>query len=172
MSKEGLWAIPSTESGPQPLLVTYNLSSLALTPGEPTPYVCMYVSMVCGKGPLDLLQCQKRPTTASKETCYSVKRDLLQCQKRPTTASKETYYSVKRDLLQCQKRPITTWDVTQAMTTKRFALNYRLFCNNLSPDEMGLGERTNSRRKPVVHSSLGDSTSELEVPSQPRPESR
>lgn len=42
----GLWAIPSTESGPQPLLVTYNLSSLALTPGEPTPYVCMYVSMV------------------------------------------------------------------------------------------------------------------------------
>ena len=26
---------------PQPLLVTYNLSSLALTPGEPTPYVCM-----------------------------------------------------------------------------------------------------------------------------------
>ena len=26
----------------------------------------------------------------------SVKRDLLQCQKRPTTVSKETYYSVKR----------------------------------------------------------------------------
>ena len=44
----GLRAIPSTEPGPQPLLVTYNLSSLALTPGEPTPYVCMYVSMVCG----------------------------------------------------------------------------------------------------------------------------
>ena len=42
----GLWAIPSTESGPQPPLDTYNLSSLALTPGEPTPYVCMYVSMV------------------------------------------------------------------------------------------------------------------------------
>ena len=42
----GLRAIPSTEPGPQPLLVTYNLSSLALTPGEPTPYVCMYVSMV------------------------------------------------------------------------------------------------------------------------------
>jgi len=33
----------------------------------------------------------------SKETYYSVKRDLLQCQKRPTTVSKETYY--KRDLL-------------------------------------------------------------------------
>jgi len=36
----------------------------------------------------------------------SCKRDLLQClllqcQKRPTTVSKETYYSVKRDLLQC-----------------------------------------------------------------------
>jgi hypothetical protein len=29
----------------------------------------------------------------------SVKRDLLQCQKRPTTVSKETYYSVKRHLL-------------------------------------------------------------------------
>jgi hypothetical protein len=55
----------------------------------------------------DLLQCQKRPTTVSKETYYSVKRDLLQCQKRPTTVSKETYYSVKRDLLQCQKRPTT-----------------------------------------------------------------
>jgi hypothetical protein len=27
----------------------------------------------------------------SKETYYSVKRDLLQCQKRPTTVSKETY---------------------------------------------------------------------------------
>jgi len=44
----------------------------------------------------DLLQCQRRPTTVSKETYYSVKRDLLQCQKRPTTVSKETYYSVKR----------------------------------------------------------------------------
>jgi hypothetical protein len=33
----GLWAIPSTESGPQPLLVTYNLSSLALSPGRPVP---------------------------------------------------------------------------------------------------------------------------------------
>ena len=31
---------------------------------------------------------------------YIVKRDLLQCQKRPITVSKETYYSVKRDLLQ------------------------------------------------------------------------
>ena len=31
----------------------------------------------------------------SKETYYSVKRDLLQCQKRPTTVSKETYYRVK-----------------------------------------------------------------------------
>jgi len=55
----------------------------------------------------DLLQCQKRPLTVSKETSYSVKRDLLQCQKRPLTVSKETSYSVKRDLLQCQKRPLT-----------------------------------------------------------------
>jgi len=28
---------------------------------------------------------------------------LPQCQKRPTTVSKETYYNVKRDLLQCPK---------------------------------------------------------------------
>jgi hypothetical protein len=33
-----------------------------------------------------------------KEAYYSVKRDLLQRQKRPTTVSKETCYSVKRDL--------------------------------------------------------------------------
>jgi len=48
----------------------------------------------------DLIKCQKRPITVSKETYYSVKRDLLQCQKRPFTVSKETYYSVKRDLIQ------------------------------------------------------------------------
>jgi len=48
----------------------------------------------------DLLQCQKRPTTVSKETYYSVKRDLPQCQKRPTTVSKKACCSVKRDLLQ------------------------------------------------------------------------
>ena len=67
----------------------------------------------CGISPVFLLksmacilksECQKRPTTVSKENYYSVKRDLPQCQKRPTTVSKETYYSVKRDLLQCQKR--------------------------------------------------------------------
>ena len=29
---------------PQPPLDSYNLSSLTLTPGDPTPYVCMYVS--------------------------------------------------------------------------------------------------------------------------------
>ena len=44
-----------------------------------------------------LLQCQKRPTTVSKETYYSVKRDLLQCQKRPTTVSKETCEMVAKD---------------------------------------------------------------------------
>jgi hypothetical protein len=41
--------------------------------------------------PQDLQQCEKRPTTVSKETYNSVKRDLLQCQTRPTTVSKETY---------------------------------------------------------------------------------
>ena len=70
-------------------------------------------------------QCQKRPSTGSKETqysaClqYSVKRDLLQCQKRPSTVSKETQYRVKRDLVQCvsvvqcQKRPSTVSKETQ-----------------------------------------------------------
>jgi hypothetical protein len=48
--------------------------------------------------------CEKRPTTASKETYYSVKRDLLQCQKRPTTVSKETYYSVKVGSVQAHQR--------------------------------------------------------------------
>jgi hypothetical protein len=33
----------------------------------------------------------------SKETYCSVKRDLLQCQKRPITVSKEIYYNVKRE---------------------------------------------------------------------------
>ena len=53
-----------------------------------------------------------------------VKRDLVQCQKRPTSVSKETSavaketnYSVKRDLLQCQKRPITC---TRALTFGEF----------------------------------------------------
>ena len=46
----------------------------------------MPMSVVHGACICDLLQCQKRPITVSKETCYSVKRDLLQCQ---------------RDLLQC-----------------------------------------------------------------------
>jgi hypothetical protein len=71
----------------------------------------------------DLLQCQKRPITVSKETYYSVcihqtcyrvkedqtyhrvKRDLLLCQKRPPTVSKEIYYSAKGDLLQCMYTP-------------------------------------------------------------------
>jgi hypothetical protein len=30
-----------------------------------------------------------------------LKQKGKRCQKRPTTVSKETYYSVKRDLLQC-----------------------------------------------------------------------
>jgi len=44
----------------------------------------------------DLLQCQKRPATVSKETCRM--RWPASCGKRLTTASKETCYSVKRDL--------------------------------------------------------------------------
>jgi hypothetical protein len=43
----GLWAIPSTESGPQPPLVTYNPSSLTLTPSPPPLYVCMYMGVRC-----------------------------------------------------------------------------------------------------------------------------
>jgi hypothetical protein len=74
----------------------------------------------------DLLQCQKRPTTVSKETYYCVKRDLLQCQKRPTTVSKETYYSVKRDLQQGQKRPTTvTWHLPFPYTHTRIRIHIR-----------------------------------------------
>jgi hypothetical protein len=47
------------------------------------------------------------PFTCAAFAASGVKRDLLQCQKRPITVSKETYYSVKGDLLQCRKRPIT-----------------------------------------------------------------
>ncbi len=65
-------------------------------------YLVRARACVCKEG-----MCQKRPSTVSKETYYSVKRDLVQCQKIPSTVSKETYYSVKRDLLQCQKRPTT-----------------------------------------------------------------
>ena len=36
--------------------------------------------------------------TCGQEATVGVKRDLLQCQKRLITVSKETYYSVKRDL--------------------------------------------------------------------------
>ena len=61
----GLWAIPSTESGPQPLLVTYNLSPLALTPGEPTPYVCMYVGMCWVRGESTQVH-RQRGTVSSK----------------------------------------------------------------------------------------------------------
>jgi hypothetical protein len=51
--------------------------------------------------------CQKRPTTVSKETYYSVTRDLCKIgcvRNAERTVSKETYYSVKRDLL--HKRPM------------------------------------------------------------------
>ena len=55
-------------------------------------------AVVCGRF---LVSCQKRPTTMSKETYYSLKsavvceRFLVSCQKRPITVSKETYCSVK-----------------------------------------------------------------------------
>ena len=41
---------------------------------------------------LNLLQMQPAPTA-------QVKRDLIQCQKRPNTVSKETSYIVERDLI-------------------------------------------------------------------------
>jgi hypothetical protein len=52
---------------------------------------------------------EKNRSTCSKvwDSSTAVIRDLLQCQNRPITVSKETYFSVKRDLLQCQKRPIS-----------------------------------------------------------------
>jgi len=42
------------------------------TPGHPGPDYALQVLAV-------QVQCQRRPTTVSKETYYSVKRDLLQC---------------------------------------------------------------------------------------------
>ncbi len=39
---------------------------------------------------------------------------VTHAEKRPTTVSKETYYSIKRDLLQYQKRPTTVSPVTHA----------------------------------------------------------
>ena len=36
------------------------------------------------------------PGPTQKETYYSVKRDLLQCQKRPTTVSKDTHSTVRQ----------------------------------------------------------------------------
>ncbi len=50
--------------------------------------VCIHIENLGVSVPEDythVVQCQKRPTTVSKETYYSVKRDLLQCQKGPTT---------------------------------------------------------------------------------------
>ncbi len=46
---------------------------------------------------LACLVCDSEDLSVRSEA-RSVKRDLLQCQKRPITVSKETYYSVKRDL--------------------------------------------------------------------------
>jgi hypothetical protein len=57
----------------------------------------------------DLPQCQKRPTTVSKETyyraskCLSVSKETYHSVKRDLPVSKETYHSVKRDLLQSIK---------------------------------------------------------------------
>ena len=47
------------------------------TPGHPGPDYALQVLAV-------QVQCQRRPTTVSKETYYSVKRDLLQCRMHQT----------------------------------------------------------------------------------------
>jgi hypothetical protein len=47
----------------------------------------------------DLLQCQKRPITVSKETYYSVKRDLLLMKQEKPDAVGEYQYQSERDLL-------------------------------------------------------------------------
>ena len=47
-------------------------------------------------------------------------------QKRPTTVSKETYYSVKRDLLQCQKRPATVG--ADSPPVVHFSILFYLLC--------------------------------------------
>ena len=48
--------------------------------------------------------------TESRETYFSVKRDLLRCEKRPTTVSKETYYT------QTESREIRAHGCMQAYT--------------------------------------------------------
>ena len=48
---------------------------------------------------------QKRPTTGSKETYYSVSKETYHTINH--RGSNETYYGVKRDLLQCIKRDLS-----------------------------------------------------------------
>jgi hypothetical protein len=63
-------------------------------------YVCMYLSVCLSVCVVCLSVCLSvslrvymyNMPASPVRTYYSVKRDLLQCQKRPTTVSKETYY--------------------------------------------------------------------------------
>ncbi len=58
-----------------------------LSPHPPYIYIdIVTLSSRCAKGTANV-------------SALGVKRDLLQCQKRPTTVSKETYYSVKVGVL-------------------------------------------------------------------------
>ena len=45
--------------------------------------------------------------------------DLLQCQKRPTTVSKETYYSVKRDLLPFVRQRDAAFPAARVLQVRR-----------------------------------------------------
>jgi hypothetical protein len=79
-------------------------------------------SLVFSEGPEANLVADSK--FCSKETNYSVKRDLLQCQKRPTTVSKETYYSeIKgKKFATCPRFYAQMWDAARRACVLGFSL--------------------------------------------------
>ena len=75
--------------------------------------VCIYSlyyshSLSTTPSPHNLFTTYTFTLSKTRKAALKYVRDLLQCQKRPITVSKETYYSVKRDPLPCQRheRPL------------------------------------------------------------------
>jgi len=92
---------------------------------------------------------QKRPTTVSKETYYSVKRDLLQCQKRPTEERsvriarvRERAFYQELSLIECQKRPTTVCQKRPTTVSKE----ERAFYEELSLNLIRQSERNAAAR--------------------------
>jgi hypothetical protein len=72
------------------MLGMYVCSCLARLPSASGPFPAKYS--------VQLWSNSKNVFTKKHRTRCAGARQLTQCQKRPTTVSKETYYSVKRDL--------------------------------------------------------------------------